>query len=69
MWYSKKREMLKERMMREYPSTLEECFAMVLEGTYYERELTSARQNRRICTVPYEEGLEVHTAWDLGGAG
>lgn len=69
MWYAKKKETKKERMMMEYPSTFEECFALVLEGTYYERELTSARQAHRICKVPYDENLEVHTAWDLGGAG
>jgi hypothetical protein len=31
MWYAKKKETKKERMLREYPSTFEECFAMVLE--------------------------------------
>lgn len=69
LWYAKKKETKKERMMREYPSTFEECFAMVLEWTYYEREITITRRDRRICAVPYDENLEVHTAWDLWWAG
>ena len=37
-----------------------------LSGSYYGKWLTRAEKEGRIGNVPYEEGLKVHTAWDLG---
>ena len=35
-------------------------------GAYYARQLAAARADGRICPVPIEDHLPVHTAWDLG---
>lgn len=37
-----------------------------LIGSYYGREMTRAEQEGRICRVPWEPAVEVHTCWDLG---
>ena len=41
-------------------------FSTVFEGAYYVRELVDAKDKRRICSVPVDPDLPVHTAWDLG---
>lgn len=60
---------LREKMFQEYPSTFEEAFSMSLKGAYYENELIRCRQQHRVCRVMYEPALQVHTAWDIWGAG
>lgn len=35
-------------------------------GAYYGREMAQAREENRICRVPYEKGIPVETWWDLG---
>ena len=35
-------------------------------GSYYGDCIRRAEQEKRITTVPYNQGLQVHTAWDLG---
>ena len=35
-------------------------------GAYYAKQLMSARDEGRICSVPHETGHEVYTFWDLG---
>lgn len=35
-------------------------------GAVYARQLIKAREEGRICRVPYDPGAEVFTAWDLG---
>lgn len=37
-----------------------------VEGSYYGRLIEKARDERRICSVPYETRSPVHTAWDIG---
>ena len=41
-------------------------FDAALVGSYYGTQMERALKEARICTVPYEPRLEVHTAWDLG---
>ncbi len=41
-------------------------FEAALPGAYYGRQMWVADQERRICAVPYDPILPVHTAWDLG---
>lgn len=65
-WYAKKLEDQEEEMAREYPSTSEEPFFTAIEGGFYTRELAKAREDKRVCRVPYETALPVHTMWDLG---
>jgi hypothetical protein len=41
-------------------------FEGVQEGTYYQPLLLQADKEGRVCNLPYEQALPVHTAWDLG---
>lgn len=65
-WYIIRSTTQKEDMKREFPSTAEECWEVSNEGTYYGKYILQARIEKRICYVPYDEQLPVHTAWDLG---
>jgi hypothetical protein len=54
-------------MKSEYPSCSEECFYSSLEGSYFKREMTKARDEKRIgLPVPYDPTRLVHTFWDIG---
>lgn len=44
----------------------DEAWETSKDGYYYSTHLQQARLERRICHVPYEDTLKVHTAWDLG---
>lgn len=68
-WYVKKEDILGKDMHREYPSYPEEAFNVMLEWVYYEKEMTLARKQKRLCKVPYDDNLPVYTAWDLWWAG
>jgi len=37
-----------------------------VEGSYYGKLIEKAREEKRICNVPYEPRTPVHTAWDIG---
>lgn len=37
-----------------------------VEGSYYGRLIEKARDEARICNVPYDTRMPVHTAWDIG---
>lgn len=65
-WYSKKLELLKNDMKREYPSTPKEAFEQAVEGAYYERQMAQIRNNNQIRKIPYDPRLPVFTFWDLG---
>lgn len=53
-------------LRREYPTTPEEAFDAIVEGTWYGVEMGAMERDKRITSVPYDLGLRVHTAWDLG---
>lgn len=53
-------------LKREYPTTPEEAFDAVSEGTYYGETIGMMQQNGQIGVVPYDRGLKTHTVWDLG---
>lgn len=55
-----------EKMWQEYPSTVEEAFKVSTEGTYYAKQLASARKQKRIGRFPYTDGVPVHSFWDIG---
>ena len=65
-WYIKKMQTQTDYMKREYPSTPEEAFESANEGYYFARLISNARQERRICHVPYDENARTYTAWDIG---
>lgn len=55
-----------EKMWQEYPSTSNEAFQRSTEGCYYTVQMTTARKQGRITTVPYRQGYPVNTFWDIG---
>lgn len=65
-WYVKKMLTQGEYMKREYPSTEEEAFETANEGFYFAKMISEARQQHRICHVPYDENAKTYTAWDIG---
>ena len=67
-WYQVKKNKLKDDIFREYPSTANEAFLVSIEWSYYEKWISKVYQENRLCSVPYDTALEVHTAWDLWGA-
>jgi hypothetical protein len=50
----------------EYLQEYECSFEAAIRGAYYGELMTRATEEGRICRVPWEPVLEVHTAWDLG---
>lgn len=53
-------------LKREYPTTPEEAFEAVSEGTFYGEVIGLMEQNGQIGVVPLERAQKVHTVWDLG---
>lgn len=41
-------------------------FEMGVEGSYYAKYIDQMRSSNRIGDVPWEPGIKVHTAWDIG---
>jgi hypothetical protein len=50
----------------EFAQEYECSFEAAVKGAYYGKEMNDAEE--RICAVPYDPRLPVHTAWDLGVA-
>lgn len=71
-WYVATRDVTfagdKEKMWAQYPTTLEEAFSISTEGTWLGEQLTRARRENRITTVPYNPALPVNYFWDIGVA-
>lgn len=65
-WYIKKKELNTEKMFQEYPSTLQEAFAVSTEGAYYSKEMNRVYLQKRINLFPIRDGVKVDTWWDLG---
>lgn len=53
-------------LKREYPTTPEEAFEAVSEGTFYGETVGIMEQNGQIGVFPFDRALKVHTVWDLG---
>lgn len=51
---------------REYPTTPEEAFDAVSEGTFYGESIGFMEANGQVGVVPWDRALKVHTVWDLG---
>jgi hypothetical protein len=65
-WYQKKGSTQGEYMKREYPSTPEEAFESANEGFYFAKHVSQARQEKRICYLPYDDHAKTYTSWDIG---
>lgn len=64
-WYVKKAESQGDKMLQEFPSTVEEAFNKSMEGCYYTNQLAAMRRQGRICNVPVL-AAPVNTFWDVG---
>lgn len=53
-------------LKREYPTTAQEAFDAISEGTYYGEQIGLMEQNGQIGLFPYQRSLKTHTVWDLG---
>lgn len=53
-------------LKREYPTTAEEAFEAIAEGTFYGEQIGMMEQNGQIGVYPWNRSLKVHTVWDLG---
>src|SRR3990167_4046838 len=53
-------------LKREYPTTPQEAFEAVSEGTFYGETIGLMEINGQIGIVPFDRALKVHTVWDLG---
>lgn len=65
-WYAAKLLTQDEDMKREFPSTPEEAFEVAHQGEFFAKQISQARQEKRITRVIWDANLPVHTAWDLG---
>lgn len=53
-------------VLKEYPSTIEECFKSSVEGAYFKREMMRMRTDGRIGQMPFDPSRKVNTFWDIG---
>jgi len=65
-WYSAKKLEQRNKIYREYPSTLEEALRAPVEGAIYAEEIDALRASGKILPFPIDRSSLVHTAWDLG---
>ncbi|EKN6271866.1 terminase [Yersinia enterocolitica] len=65
-WYYAKEKTLGDDMKREYPTIPAEAFQQSVEGAYYAKQFRWLYTNKRICKLPDNSHLPVHTYWDLG---
>ncbi len=50
----------------QYAQEFECSFEAAILGAIYSKELNEAREEGRVCSVPYDKGSKVDTWWDLG---
>lgn len=60
------RDYLKSRDEEEYRHIWEGELKTFADGAIYKKQLQKMREDGRICRIPIENGVEVHTFWDLG---
>lgn len=69
-WYAKTLETtfggVSEKMHRQYPSYLEEAFAVSTDGLWLSEQMARARRDGRITRIPLFPGIPVNTFWDIG---
>ncbi|MBS0854957.1 MULTISPECIES: terminase [unclassified Tatumella] len=65
-WYYAKEKTLGDDMKREYPTIPAEAFQQSVEGAYYAKQFRWLYEQGRICSLPDNSHLPVHTFWDIG---
>lgn len=51
---------------KEYPTTPEEAFEAIIEGSYYGVEIGRMERDGQITVVPHDRALRTYSVWDLG---
>ncbi len=69
-WFSAVLEQEREESLRRDPIDYENIWEgkpkRVAEGAIYRTEIDQAYEQGRVCNVPYDPTMPVHTVWDLG---
>lgn len=65
-WYFKKQQEQGDDMQKEFPSTEEEAFNVVIEGAIYGDKISAIRAKGQICDFEFDRTRPVHTFWDIG---
>ena len=65
-WYQRKRAEQGMFMLREYPTTIEECFQSPVEGAIYAETVDKLRAEGAIGPCKLDHSALTHTCWDLG---
>ncbi len=65
-WYAAKARTLHEAVKSEHPTTPEEAFEGVVEGSIYGAWITAARAEGRVVDFPMDPKTMVHVFFDLG---
>jgi hypothetical protein len=65
-WYQRKRAEQGMFMLREYPTTIEECFQSPVEGAIYAETIDKLRASGAIGPWKLDHSALTHTCWDLG---
>ena len=66
LWYNAKEKEFGESMLREYPSTMEECWQVPFQGSILAGQIAEARSTGRIRHLEHERSHPVYTFWDIG---
>ena len=65
-WYQRKRAEQGMFMLREYPTTIEECFQSPVDGAIYAEAIDRLRASGAIGPWKLDHSALTHTCWDLG---
>jgi hypothetical protein len=65
-WYQRKKAEQGLFILREYPTTLEECFQAPVEGAIFAAEIDKLRAQGAIKPWLVDNSALTHTVWDLG---
>jgi hypothetical protein len=60
------RMMQQEMEDYEFAQEMECSFNAAVRGAYFGKTLATAREEGRVCAIPYDPALPVYTSWDLG---
>lgn len=65
-WHVRKWRQQGDSMMKEFPSTPEDCINAQLKGAIYADECLRARRDGRLQKINVDKRYGLYTAWDLG---
>lgn len=67
-WYAQTRgDLGPDDTFEEFPTIYEECFFNSVLGSFWKKEISRAREDKRIgLPVPYDNTRRVNTMWDIG---